>query len=216
MLPFNLDVPFIDGAYWTMAYEFKFAVIFCCILFFRNVKTRKSLLTVWLLASVILGLLKDMVPNMLLFLVRGVFITELIHTFICGICIANYQKDKSFYLVIILLCCINQYCWYGLDIVNGLFVLSSALILFILPLLEKINLPSLIYKPFQFIALISYPLYLIHQMVGFGIIKNLQALGFENEIWLLLPFAISVTLAYLIHRFIEVPAAKIKLKINHI
>lgn len=208
MIPSNFDVDFIDGAYWTMAYEFKFAVIFFGVLLLRRTVWRKAVILIWLGAAICLGAFQSVVPTKLLFLVRGIFITDFIHTFAGGLAIAWLRSGGAFYKSLFLLCFINHYCWYGFDIGTGLFFLLTTIFLVALPALERIPLNEGIYKPFKVIAAISYPLYLLHQMIGFGIIKIFTEIGVTNEFMLLIPFGVSLALAYGVHRFIEVPLAR--------
>ena len=49
----------------------------------------------------------------------------------------------------------------------------------------------------------SYPLYLLHQMIGFAIIWHLRKLGIEGEWMILVPIGFNVMLAILIHNHIE-------------
>ena len=65
---------------------------------------------------------------------------------------------------------------------------------------------------FKWFAGISYPLYLIHQNIGYAIIRGFVSIGWTNEIIVLVPIAVSILLAWLIHQFIEIPIAKLQRK----
>jgi peptidoglycan/LPS O-acetylase OafA/YrhL len=69
---------------------------------------------------------------------------------------------------------------------------------------SKLNKKTRYTSWLAFIASISYPLYLIHQKIGFIIIsKIIEYTGCVSEIIIIVPIAISIVIAYLIHKFIE-------------
>ena len=65
---------------------------------------------------------------------------------------------------------------------------------------------SLVFSPLSFFAKISYPLFLIHQFIGYTVIYYLQKYGLENEIWIIVPIIISVGIAWIINKYIEAPS----------
>lgn len=60
-------------------------------------------------------------------------------------------------------------------------------------------------KPLIWIAGISYPIYLLHQNIGYIIIKEMESIGLINELWLIVPITIIIVMAYLLDRFIGKP-----------
>ena len=54
-------------------------------------------------------------------------------------------------------------------------------------------------KPLQFIAKISFPLYLIHQYVGYCILQKLELCGLSNGFIIIIPILITIALANFIH-----------------
>ena len=52
---------------------------------------------------------------------------------------------------------------------------------------------------------ISYPLYLLHQNIGYGLMLKLQALGFPALIRVAAAIALALVLAAIVHRFVEQP-----------
>ncbi|MBQ7596687.1 MAG: hypothetical protein IJU45_08495, partial [Clostridia bacterium] len=51
-------------------------------------------------------------------------------------------------------------------------------------------------KPISFVASVSYPLYLLHQFIGYAIIKHVEAAGLKSEFVIFIPIAISLALAF--------------------
>jgi peptidoglycan/LPS O-acetylase OafA/YrhL len=64
-----------------------------------------------------------------------------------------------------------------------------------------LNIPALIW-----LGAISYPLYLVHQLCGYAVIAQLEALGLSPELALLLTIAAVLALAQAIHLLVEQPA----------
>lgn len=212
MVPGVFRSRLIDGAYWTMAYEVKFAILYSIILLHRNISVRKTLLLFWVIVS-ILASFSAQNETLLFKFLRAFLITDWAQIFLIGICIFQLQCRKgSFYYLLLLLCFVNQMLWH-FSHVHHIFLLITTLFLICLPYIEKLNFPGFInpiYKSIRFIALISYPLYLLHQMIGFAVIKNLQQLGLTSEFWLFLPAGLSILLGYMVHRFVEIPTSRMR------
>ena len=66
----------------------------------------------------------------------------------------------------------------------------------------------------SFLSSISYPFYLVHQKIGWGIIANMRAVGLKEEVYLIFPFLICIVLAMLLHQIVEVPSGKWAYKLN--
>lgn len=56
-----------------------------------------------------------------------------------------------------------------------------------------------------FIGSISFPLYLLHQNIGYLIIRFMEQHGLRSEIWIIIPIVAMVALAWLVNNFIEKP-----------
>lgn len=64
----------------------------------------------------------------------------------------------------------------------------------------------------DYIRAISYPLYMLHQFIGFAIIQKIELQGGYSQLWIFVPIVVSVLLAAAVHYTVEVPAAKWLLK----
>ena len=76
---------------------------------------------------------------------------------------------------------------------------------------NRIKLPNAVkvcLKPFEYIAVISYPLYLIHQNVGYGFIRHMQRMNINDNIILAVTCCIMVFIGALIHYLWEVPVVR--------
>ncbi|CCM79562.1 acyltransferase family protein [Rhizobium mesoamericanum] len=58
----------------------------------------------------------------------------------------------------------------------------------------------------KFLANISYPLYVVHAVVGYTLLLALTTHGFRSSVSLLLTTAVVIALAYLIHIWVEKPS----------
>lgn len=209
MMASTFQVRFIDGAYWTLGYEVKFAILLSLILTIKKVNYRKVILLIWLILSIVSSYWSEN-NNILCKFIRVFLITDWIQTFIAGICIYQIKSSKKhdyFYWFVWILCLINQILWIS-SLASLVFFLTTSLLLYHVSYLDSIIKKNLLTKSFEFIASISYPLYLIHQMIGFAIIKLLINNGFTNELWLLLPISVIIIFSFIIHRYIELPTSR--------
>ena len=124
--------------------------------------------------------------------------------FIAGIMLCKLYKNPKQIVphIIICLCFINQVINQGLEY-TIFFILVTSFVYLIIYRVISFSIPC-----FEFIARISYPLYLTHQFIGFGIIRLMEKHGLIHEIFLLIPISISIGLAYLLYKYIEQPSAQ--------
>lgn len=57
--------------------------------------------------------------------------------------------------------------------------------------------------PLNLVAGISYPLYLLHQFIGFSIIKHLEGFGLTSEVFIIVPIAITLCLAFVVQKSVD-------------
>lgn len=100
---------------------------------------------------------------------------------------------------------------------SGIFFIISTLLLSMSVLLydKRILLPSFLYKllmPIAWFAILSYPFYLLHQNLGYIIIKSMESFGLVNELYLIIPFTIILLLAYALYKIVEEPIVSNSIK----
>ena len=217
----------VDGAYWTLQHELSFYIIIGMIIFLKFNKHIEKLCVTWVITRIVLLTL----PDILLFnYMRKAFRlffwgNTYGHMFISGailrcieIRLLNQQKmnKNRLWLCVLslaLLCCVILQ-FYFFSFTYGV-IYAAFLILIIVAIYANkriIELPSKvmkILKPVLFIASISYPLYLIHQNIGYIIIKNMEKIGLTSEIWLVVPIMLMIGLASILNRVVEEPCAKL-------
>lgn len=210
-----LDVMSIDGVYWSLFIEMKFYIFIIGTYLFLNKLTEIKLdylIYLWLLLSIVYIFLN----NLFFFRVINHFlILEWSSYFIAGMIFYQIYKIKINTKYIVLLCiAMSISIFYGISRIKGLethfnttfsplFISSFIIIIYILMLLvscEKltiINSSKLIE-----IGLLTYPLYLIHQDIGFIIFNKL---GTESNKYIILFLTIIfiLFLSYLVSKFYE-------------
>lgn len=192
----------IDPSYWSLVPELAF--YFIIIFAFMTKQLSKFYLWggLWVFLSLLRGIFHIHLPE-IFFRYSGLFVTgilfykiftgdnRVIHHFSIFIC----------FIVVIL----NLDIQGELDFKNYLPV-TIIYSLFYLFLYHKLDFLDT--KILRFLGYISYPLYLIHQEIGFIILLRLKNLGF-NDYWIIfIPMLFTIFIAYVIATFIEKPIIK--------
>ena len=64
--------------------------------------------------------------------------------------------------------------------------------------------------PLEIIAGISYPLYLLHQNIGYAILLQIQKHICNSEVIIIIPCIVSVVLAYILNKYIDKKISQLK------
>jgi peptidoglycan/LPS O-acetylase OafA/YrhL len=88
------------------------------------------------------------------------------------------------------------------------FMLLTAVFVLVVWLVAERKMRFLNIAPLLFLGEISYSLYLVHQIAGYWVIKQLEAVGWDPDhaIWVAVLCAIAV--ATCVRKWVEVPAQK--------
>lgn len=204
MMPAYLGAEPVDGVYWTLGIEIIFYILIACVIKFKKQKKIQSLSFFWIIISIIINVLQIFINNRLLKICGILLITEQVQRFIIGIIMYNIYKEdkinKTNYMILIL-CVINEYISQGIE--YTLFLVFFSVIFYVI-VCRKNTLPNIFNNKFiNFISDISYPLYLTHQFIGYVIINKLEKIGLTNEVYIIIPIVIVITIAYLLHIFVE-------------
>lgn len=206
-------VPFVDGVYWTMQCELIFCIIMALMINVRRTSTLISILTCWIFVALIISLFNDV---KILKPLKIALIADHCHDFISRLALFmltthNLSRRLKYLLVtLIALCILNAVAWYGLSPRSIILPAGIAVVACSRVLDKLIPDNNLLVKVLCWIAAISYPLYLIHEMIGFTIMRHLS-LHVGTQAWsLAIPIIVALVLAWLIHRYIEAPRNKTK------
>jgi len=213
----------VDGAYWTLSYELMFSVLIALVLLLRigTIKTLIKISWFWLAASLVSYWFMEIEQGnqdaiaRLAHYILGLFVMYRCSApFIVGVALCGIYKNVTDKSSSLLLLSGGILSWYVQTKVYFVCLLvSTLLILLIITLrnrqttkyadyVEYANKTFMV--PFDWIAQISYPLYLLHQFVGYSIIKNLETHFGSGSIWLLtIPFGVCAALAWIVNRIID-------------
>ncbi|MBA9076985.1 acyltransferase family protein [Rufibacter quisquiliarum] len=199
-----LSIPNVDGSYWSLFPELMFYGMML-MLFVTDVKDKIIYVGIpWLLLCFVhLNIMPIKYLSLLLNLEYGVFFYSGILFFLLK------ENSKEYKLIVVQLLVCFLIAVFGYKFKGQLpqqIIISFIYVVFYLFIQNKLNF--LASKPLLFLGSISYPLYLIHQNIGFIIMNRTKAI-FDGSILIVLPpIVVSLLLAYLISIFIEKPASQ--------
>ncbi len=204
MLQGFAGIPNVDGAYWTLRFELWFYVIITFTLFFRK-RNYTILSTVWialiLSQNIVFGVLG--IDNIIKSISTIFLMSDWASTFIIGMSLYAISKNRKAWLSYVNLI-LSFVIEYNLRPMNRFFF-TVLITLFIYVLIEK-KVKIKHDKILNFFAGISFPLYLIHQKIGYVIISYFEKIiGGGMYLGVVAAVCVSISLAYLIHRFVEIP-----------
>lgn len=201
MIPGFFQTPRADGAYWSLVPEVFFYMAMAFLFFFRRYKPWLF----WGIAVIILTWL-----NTFLFHLDG----RSLHfgnmlwgpLFFAGILffmMREKQNNLLFHLLVIITIpstCIN------LKSVESWIIITVIYSLFYLFVFGKLQ--WLTWKPLVFLGRISFPLYLIHQNIGYFILNETASLIPNANLRLVLVCCMMIVAAFIIHKAIELPSIR--------
>lgn len=197
-------VPFVDGAYWYMQCELMLCIITAFLMLVRSERVLLRVILAWILLAVLLSFTEE-VKALRVF--RIISVSEYCHSYIAGLILFMGLRNHRFSLLMLLilaLCAVNSVLWSGvLSPLTTFFVVTSVVILIVKRLDSVIPENNPVVRCVVWIAGISYPLYLLHEMVGFTIIRYMQVAGMTPPVMILVPIAVCVVLAYMITKIIQ-------------
>jgi peptidoglycan/LPS O-acetylase OafA/YrhL len=171
-----LHIKHIDGVYWSLAPELFFYGFVAILFYFNLLKYIKVIGFIWLLISIIC------IPNDIsIFMLGIIFNLKWSPLFFAGILFYKLWKSLNEKSIIInhLLILFSLLCYYVLTLTKleeeyksniiECIVTTFFFVIFYLTAYEKLNFLGSI-KPLLFLGKISYPLYLIHQNIGYIIL----------------------------------------------
>lgn len=209
MIPYIFHEPCVDGAYWTMQIEFFFSFVLSAILLFKTFKLKRICLFIWSLVAFILYFAPDIV---LIKAIKCILIINYAHMFIMGI--VAFLLVKGEWNVtncsIMIFCIVNQLLYSQSNTYN-IFFFSTLIFLLLalqLDLFFKHSKLNYLERTILMCAKISYSWYLIHQMIGYAIIKEFVRHGFESEWIIIIPIVATGIIAFCINRYIEIPTGR--------
>ncbi len=198
------DIKDVDGAYWSLLPELRFYFLIVLVLFFKQIKNIKCVGLVWLVLIVIENYLCHIrILGMFIDLQFGGF-------FMAGILFYKIVVDKEntfwnhlFISCTLVLNCLLYNKWEN----EGTFVFVP-LVYLVFYLFSFGYLDWLKSKALLFLGTISYPLYLIHQNLGYTMIKQFELWGFAGFYVVVFTTVFFIGVGTIITLYLEQPLLK--------
>ena len=198
----------VDGVYWTLAIELSFYGWMFLLFKLRALDRVERIGAVWLIVEIIARRwerIYDPVldPGIIPHVVSRTFILEHAHLFIAGMVFYRIRNEGSTVARALLLggCLLTHYFIHGpmatpfIGMFFGIFLLIA-----------KRKLSWLAFRPLVFLGGISYSLYLVHQNIGYAVMKQLADKPRGAQIFAAV--AVSLIIATLLSYTIEKPALR--------
>lgn len=203
MAPAWLKHAAVDDVYWTLAYEAGFYCVMAIALAAGQLRRLDRWCALWLGLSVAFIAEPRLVPHPLHYVLS---ISEYTHLFVAGLIAWRIRAQGATRLRIAILSAAVLVGALRLTPIEFAYYAVSAatFLLAAFGKLETIATPTLL-----FLGAISYPLYLVHQMVGYRVIMALSAAGAPYAAAALLAAAAMIALAAALHRLIEKPGEQL-------
>ena len=212
-----LGIKSATGVDWTLSVELIFYFFVGVVILIRKKfkwkYTYEFLALLWVLISFVLNVFLNTESGVWKY-VSILIVAPYAYMFVTGISLRMLYdgKNKIFAFINLAICMASHYTRYqcGRYMFFYLIVVAVFTAWMLVPvatqekLEEKIS-KLLITKALVWIASISFPLYLIHEYIGFSLLHYFDSLGLTGQYMMLIPIGISFILAYLIHKYIEKP-----------
>lgn len=202
MIPGPLGAKPVDGAYWTLFVEWIFYFFVAALLIKPNKKITNMSLILWMIISICSYLIAGSSPSGVFRVINYCLVTSYSSCFVTGIALYLFAKKKHDYYtyIYISLAFINVFLWQNTP--NIIFYFLTCVLVFVFTHvdIEDKLANNRLARICAWYGKISYPFYLLHQVVGYVIIFYLVEAGFNKAVILLVPFIIITLSAYLINK----------------
>jgi peptidoglycan/LPS O-acetylase OafA/YrhL len=200
----------IDPSYWTLTYEVLFYGGAAMIFFGLKIKRIEWACLAWLGLALVARVSSFNQNHQRVGVLLGV---DFCHFFVLGMMIYLISQRRNSWLTMLTAVLAFALTLFGPHFNPGAiklwqFMLLTALFTFVVWLVAERKLRFLNIPPLLFLGEISYSLYLVHQIAGYWVIKQLETLGWDPDhaIWAAVLCAIAV--ATCVRKWVEVPAQK--------
>lgn len=200
-----LRVSHVDGVYWTLAIELSFYFVMLILYMTGLLKRVYTVCTVWLLIIIAARLLEKFGGVPIHWAIKMGLLLNFGNLFIAGIMFYKIMHKPA----------IAAYGILGLAllaeaVLHGRLVVLVAGYFGLFYLFTQGRLQALAVRPLIYLGTISYSLYLIHQNIGYVIIRALENSDYLNPVTLfVVPMAVSLAIAGLMQTYIEKPSLKL-------
>ena len=221
MLNGYINIPYIDGAYWSLFVEIKFYVIIFLIL--SNKFTKKQIdtfIVIWLAITFFETFPLFKIPNIYVAnLIKNQLILDYSAYFIAGFYFYKIHiNDKKWFSLTMIIICYSISIYnaiertirleknYNIDFSSFNIAIIITLFYLIFFLIAHKKVEQLNLRKWERWGLLTYPLYLIHQNIGYYLLNILKPLN--KYISLIIVCFLMIFISFLIHKLFEVKIAR--------
>jgi peptidoglycan/LPS O-acetylase OafA/YrhL len=200
MLQGFFNIKPVDGVYWTLTLELAFYLSIVTICLLRLINYAQIIFILWIAFTLFIKFYsyKFALPDF----AYKLFIYHYIEFFSAGIVLFKLKQNNQSPITHLLSCTIILSLFIKHD---AILALSFVALFFVFYLIANFGFKPLQTKIFVFFGSISYSLYLLHQNIGYVVINQTREMGMPAQGAILCAFAVSIGLAYLLTRFVEIP-----------
>jgi len=211
MFQYYLLVDNVDGVYWSLRVEVAFYFLSAAAFFIFNSRGYLIfLITYSIMALLYNSLISHIESHALLIILAKLVIFEFINLFLLGVSIFKLWLDRSSpagldklgYYLVVLIALIDLL----INKPDYKFIVISltTVVIYLTAKKPEYRLHHLLtHKSILFLGRISYSLYLIHQVIGYILIRGLQEWGFNINISILISIAAVIAISYFVQIFVE-------------
>lgn len=215
MLPQLLSIPPVDGVYWTLLIEIHFYAFIAFLVYLKKIHHIQMIFAVWLLASFL------SIVGGLPAIIQSIIIAEWAPYFIAGAMYCSIRKNglekRSVAILIASYLISIAYLYAKLPYLEEVHKTEySFIVVFSLITLANLTLLGIALNKLAFLnkkymlvfGALTYPLYLIHQNIGF-IMTNYIHVYLNQYLTVLLVVVFMLLATHVIHRYLETPLARL-------
>jgi peptidoglycan/LPS O-acetylase OafA/YrhL len=206
MLQSFFSVPDVDGVYWSLQIELLFYIWMLILWVTGALRFSVGICAGWLTIAILATMAERIVNIRAPYAVSYFLLLDWIPWFAMGMTVFLTLKEQAFkakHAVVLLLALL------AIAVKNQMPTLIAAPLTFALLFAASRNrIYWLAWRPLVFFGVISYPLYLVHEKIGWLIILKGEAVLPWPWLSIALAFMCSVSLAIILHKFIEGPGSK--------
>lgn len=211
MMPRLFRVAMVDGVYWSLEFELWFYAAMVALSVLGAFRHVVKVLLLWLVVALVChGVLEVCDPASLLARffgkLKALTSLEYIHLFAIGMVFYDVRRTGSWkwgHYAVLLLCAVLIF-WTTPVVVGAIICVLAA----VLQAATTGKLPFLNARPLLWLGYISYPLYLVHQNIGYVVLRRCDALGWNPDLAVIAVTALSIGLAALLTYTVERPVMR--------
>lgn len=196
MLQGLLGYPHVDGAYWSLQIEIAFYALCGFYIILRRLVSQFVFTLLWIGAVFFINVLSNFeINNNFTFIFSKLIIPKYALFFqfgiICYLFFSNLVSSRLFFITVLFMAVSN---FIFLDFSRILEILCVGILFYcVIKSEDRISWSAI----FVYMGVISYPLYLVHQNLGYVIIRYGYYLDYPN-VGFISAFAISILISHII------------------